>query len=562
MKDFNFRIDRNVQDGGESELVCAGFATGAARYACTPEALRRGAIKRLLSVRENDIDHHIGLVENQARCALGAGPRKFKREFHARVEASQSYQALLEEWVEMPHPKRKLRQSCRSKAESRGRPLVDSRKYVDYKLKPGELLKPENCQMRTIGEISDLSAFEHGPVAALQKEVFAEPFYYRNGVAVFIPGPREENMRLAYEVLTSTQRRVNYIYFSDDSCISVKCEDGIYFANLDLSWSDGSMFYPEFEFAIETLAVGQYEQQVRNAFKQCQKPIRLINRNAGKRDATGKKVNRRRLEEFIEIPLRAGHYVLASGFSGTTIMNNFSQIMFFSEIANAFNRRSCRKNAVADRILQAAKRAGLTVKVLECETIEGLQFLKHSWAIDESTGEYAPYVNLACWLRGFGIIKGHLPGKKGWSLERRFRAFNAEVTFARANWGSTPLSDAFQDLFPESARLTGFERYQDNERLRTGLVKNRKFTTESVCKRYGFSEAELLNFCDLFRESGGFGVYIYSDVVSKIMQKDYGYSSICRVEGHTAHPKFCVRNGKKVRYWDEYRPPHYVHRVP
>jgi hypothetical protein len=542
VSNFRFNEASFTQDSPEYELVFAGFGCGTNRYACTPETLCRGAKKRLFGVRENNVLHHLDLVSYQAQHVRSQGPRRFRNFFSARINRDEGYEGLLTKWLELAHPKKKLRAAVKAKQDARGCRYIDTRRYVDYKLKPQEFLA-KGKQLRCIGEISDVSAFEHGPIADLEKKVFGEAFHYRCGVAVFIPGPREENLKMAIDCLLDGPERVRYIYFSDDSCIAVKCVDGVFLANMDLSWSDGSMFFPEFEYAIDVLCTDEVRKtQIRSAFKQCQKPIRLINR-ANRVAGRGK-----RFEAWMEVKLKEGHYCLPSGFSGTTLMNNFSQILCFTSVVDSLNRRAFRKDQMEEILSRAFKEAGFSAKVLPCEHVEDLQFLKHSWSFGENG--WKPYVNLACWLRGYGSIFGHIGSFEGATLQSRCEAFMADIVFSRENWGDHVLSRAFKCAYPPSMRRTSISALRVDDWKKSDLSASSTVPLHTICRRYRVTEEAVLDLCDLIRNEGKFGVHITHPVIGAIMIKDYGYSSEAALP--TISPpvtRFVFERKKKTRDW-------------
>lgn len=538
---MGFDTAPGLQENTEHVLSYAGFGTGASSYACTPDNLIRGARKRLLGVRQNNVEEHLQLVKNQLLCTETAGCRAFKRHFAREIKPLRDALARQQEWVEAPHPKRGLRRRVAAKNHARGKFVKDYRAYTDYKSKPGELLAAGK-QLRAIGEISDESAFELGPSASLHKDVYAVPFYFGCGVSTFIKGPTDTELSRAFELLINGPTVVRHIYFSDDSCLAVSCLDGLFLCNIDFSWSDGSMFWPAFEYAKSVWSQDVLaREEIANSFLQCQKPIRLINRVAGFKPGTTTPY------EYIEIPLAEGHYALASGYGGTTNMNNNSQGLFFSAMMSLnFEGRS--KKEIPDLVHAAARMAGLQVKVDVCEVVEDIQFLKHSWV--RSDGEYKPMVNLACWLRGLGMVQGHAYGDGVMQLRERLARFTGDVVESRANWGSTSLSDAFRLAFPTTTSGKNEHLLRD-ERARTGILGAR-FTDDEVCRRYRLDVAQFQHFCELVKTLD-VGVYINHPVVGRIMEKDYGYSSKHRLPKADSTVAFAFHGGRNWQVVDSGR---------
>lgn len=516
VSNFSFRMNERLQSKPEQMLQFSGFNTGAQWHANTPRALVGGAIKRLFSVRESTA-LHTTLVANQARIVETSGPKRFKKFFASRVSKDDEYFDLVDRWVALPCPKKKLREKTRKKNQERGRFVRDYRKYVDYKTKPGELLAPGK-QVRAIGEISDESAFEHGPMASIQKKVFQEDFIYRGCRATFIAGPQPEELDKFIERVVSPIYKIEFLYFSDDSVVVMKTKDGYVRANLDFSASDGSMFKAEFEYAIAVLSCDMSKaSHIRRAFKQCQKPVRLINRSSNLANPKDKKSY-----DFIQVKTKRGQYYLPSGFSGTTLMNNFSEILFFCAMADLANRRTVTKATFEEFIHDSAFNAGYIIKVDHCSSIEDVQFLKHSWGKTKS-GEYKPYVNLGCWLRGWGHISGTIEPSKSMSLKDKCDMFAREILKSRENWGTHILSAAFSKAYKPADRITQTKLLQ-SEIKRTGIVSH-NIDVDSLLARYKLNLSDLHSFCDLLQSELRFGVHIHHPVVQAIMAKDYGYCS-------------------------------------
>lgn len=509
---FVNRADQQIKS--ERMLCFGGFNSGARYYAQTPRSLTQGAIKRLFGVRES-VEVHAELVENQAAYINTKGPQAFKTFFSKNVAQGIDYPALLKKWIEQPHQKRPLRRRVCARADKFGVLYIDSRTYTDYKGKPMELLAADK-QIRSIGEISDLSSFELGPLAPMYKACFAQDFVYRCGRARFIQGPTSEELSIFRNMMLEPEHKIEFCYFSDDSCIAIQCTDGVYRANLDISASDGSMFKAEFEYAKDVLGTDETNRQyVESAFKQCKKDIRLFNRTESRRKHTSQL-------DFINVKMKKGEYCLPSGFAGTTLMNNFSQILIFSSLVDGWSRRNCTMAEAAARVQRRARMAGFIVKCITCTKFEEIQFLKHSWGMTQS-GEYKPYVNLGCMLRGWGLLDCLVDvGKK--TLQERMDTFCSQVVTSRLNWGSHVLSDAFEKAYPPAKKVT-LTHLIKSEAAKTQVAERNRIEISSLCARYQVSESDLLSFCELIQDHLKFGNFLEHPVVNRIMEQDYGYSS-------------------------------------
>jgi hypothetical protein len=480
-------------------------------YALTPDALVGASIKRLFGVRENEL-YHTQLVLNQQDTYHLGGLQRFKEHFCRHLVKTEDYNLMVREWIDQAHPKKELRLRVEKKLRATGRMYKDYRSYVDYKLKPGEFLAPGK-QLRTIGEISESSAFEHGPVADSQKACFCEPFVYRGCVMQFIPGPRSESLATARDLLLSVHNRYRMamIIYSDDSVMAVRHGGDVVYVNMDISACDASMFYPIFEFAQTVLCEADpvIADVILSSFKQCKKPIKLINRCSERPAKQG----------FIRVKLQYGHYCLPSGFSGTTLLNNFAQVFIFVRLADGLNRGLFRRLGLQRAIAKCAEQAGFIMKADICRGFYDVQFLKHSWSLVD--GEWQPYVNLACWVRKFGYIDKQLP--RGDTLEDRYLDFLSDIVVSRNNWGSTPLSAAFQARFKRRDYVSNIKLVSDEAR-RSEIVGG-VVNLGDIYRRYDTNEAELLDLCD-FIHNWELGTTICHPLIAKIMLKDYGYPGV------------------------------------
>jgi hypothetical protein len=303
------------------------------------------------------------------------------------------------------------------------------------------------------------------------------------------------------------------------------------------------MFWPAFNFARDVWYQDTLARSViDNSFKQCRKPIRLINRAHGF-DRNGK------ARSYIEVPLHKGHYVLPSGFSGTTNMNNNSQTIFFACVHHRLTlvRDRLVMADVKGLLMEAARDGGFQIKVDVCERLEDFQFLKHSWGKD-SCGVYKPYVNMGCWLRNYGQISGHVQGRKGLSMHDRLMGYTADIVRSRVHWGDCAITDVFRERFLDVQGGLSDHLLRD-ERLRSGILGCR-IMDHSIMRRYRLTAGEYGHFVETLRGNLEFGIHINHPVIAKIMMKDYGYGPE-RISPHeSVKPKFVVLDGKERQTFD------------
>jgi len=460
--DFSFRKNIHQQIAPEFKIAFCSLGTHGQNYACTPHALVQASKKRMFGVREN-LAIHTELYENQCQFRTRIGFEKFRAHYIVSLAKTYDYHQAVDAWLNEAHAKKKERLLNDAKRFRKGWLRKDYRKYGDYKLKPDEILARKK-QLRTIGEISGLSAFESGALAGPHKEAFTHPFIYRSCVFVYIPGPRADSMDQAIDVLISvkTKYKLAMIIFSDDSCISYKDGQGeILFINCDIKACDASMFWPVLNMVEKVMCSGDpaVSVYIRSAMKQLKKPIRLINRCNPKK-------------EYLEISYNENHCGLLSGHGFTTYANNMAQVFGFISMVDSISRRRISVDRAPEVFERAWFRAGFQAKIKEgiCRDFRDLQFLKHSWVFVD--GAYKPWVNLSCWFKKFGYMDGKsfIPDLKGVSIEEKGRAFLGEIVYSRREWGTHCVSQAFEHVFP---KRQGFSCDSHRERAQTYWDKRR-----------------------------------------------------------------------------------------
>jgi hypothetical protein len=234
------------------------------------------------------------------------------------------------------------------------------------------------------------------------------PGYHPSGYTAyirFISGPRSDLMEEAFDSLLSgsasqTPYDLVFIYYSDDSSLSIT-RDGVTTTwNMDISSCDAShskhlfslindLFTPYF---IDSLTL---QPIIPILINQLLDPMTYSYRA---RSLNGKIVDAYKLSYEPIDP------VLYSGSVLTTLVNNFGNIL----IALSIVERRARSDL---EITLAASEAGYIVTAEHCEIPEDIQFLKHSptLGISEGVGKYYPLLNLGPFLRSSGICMGDLP---------------------------------------------------------------------------------------------------------------------------------------------------------
>jgi hypothetical protein len=469
----------------------------------------RGAVRRVTAVRENDVVLHEQLIKNQQLFIRdSADVRDFFYMMLVMSDTvmpdiySEEYRKM---WVESTHPKRQERRNAfKSIAVFGGQMDYYYTRKVDYKCKRGELLAA-NKYLRAIGDLTCPGSLKGAYLIDAIKYVFAQEHFYKNGSLEYVKTPDLAKLRVVFKRLWCPERDVTMVYFSDDSCVSIRCLDGTYVSNMDISSADGSNYEPIFKLLFDCMNVrGGYCRDLAGMFAQLELVCKVVN----PQDST------------MRVTMEPKGKVLYSGSALTTMTNNTSNsVIFCSIIANykPMLLSECEKF-----IKDCANKAGFIVKAARCENIEDVQFLKYSPHVN-MTGELDAVLNLGVLLRGFGHIDGELPGRG--DLYHRARVFLSDVVKSRVHTGNHCIADAFQKFV-----ITEEGKYSDYEKLKYFGYLNELRSGEqlgyvggdSICRRYRICSSELAELCTYIR-SAEIGDVIDLPVVSKILDKDYGY---------------------------------------
>lgn len=598
----------NVQDRPENWLDFGSFwGTGALSYATTPNAAIRSACKRMWGLRTADSpsreglpsletvgDYHFGLFKNQRDAVIDKSI--FEISYTANEKAyvttentyTQAYKLFTNWYVRECEKtpdfvdafitwldgskKKELNTSVAQKCIRKGLRLRDNRNYIDYKAKPGELLAPGK-QLRSIGEISKESALEHGPLAEKHKYAFTTPYVYRGCAAVFCPGPRLEYLVEAVKFLDEALGIYKYvvIFFSDDHIAGYNSGGLRIMWNGDISAADASIATPIFQHMIDTISKvdAHLASRVKTAFAQAGKPVRVVN--------TSYKMNKKtkKAREYVNVPLRGNppaqiaremrellyNYILPSGHSGTTLANNWLEMVGFIAVVDKLARRSPRTlEDLTTRVEKGWASAGAKVKIIIASDFTDLQFLKFTWNNKNSPeSPLMPWHGFGGWFKKWGLLHNskQLPSWKEngspVSLERRLEAFVSEMVYSRKSWGNSHLYRAFSEAFPEAWRNKSVAAYYEKN-LHNVYAWEQHVSEdmiaivpiESVVARYKCSAEEYLDCCELIRQLK-IGDHLEHPFINRVMEKDEGFASVgYAAQNQKEYPTFTILDNKLV----------------
>jgi hypothetical protein len=477
----------------------------------------RGALRRLTCVREpQDPLVHWQLMANQFANIRPAGFIKhWLIAMRARLTEKLSSvpfdaDSWRDVWVDASHTKKPLRQRTRVERHQLGihRPLL---RKVPYKCKPGELLAYAKY-LRAVGDLTPPGAERLGYFMDTVKSVFADDYVYQNVRAVFVKEPYREDLAEIFSRLLNPKHKIEFVYFSDDSCIAIQCVDGLFYCNLDIKACDGSNFDPIFWILWLLMSVdSRFKDDIDAAFAQLRTDCEVRSPENWK--------------HFVIMFLR--YYSLYSGSVLTTTVNNVanSMIVLFFNYFFTLNPNMTKAECPAALRL-AASMAGFLIKVQMCSYPEDLQFLKHSPSV--INGVVTPWLNIGVLLRGRGHRRGDyigvtLPGESFVdSLLRRSRLYESEVIRSFVHAGDHPITDALRTWVVSERKA--FNDIETKSMSRGGIVYPR-IPLECIALRYRCSTCAVEELVDIIRSIKHRAGYLISlPVLDLIGDVDYGYT--------------------------------------
>lgn len=347
-----------------------------------------------------------------------------------------------------PHPKMRLRQSALKWILDGGCSLSSNfvqKGKMKYKMKKYEIAKPGKYA-RGIGDLTCPGSIRGGYLIPAVKHAFAAGHRIGQSFMEYIGSPDMDVLSRCFEQLSCPDGDGYFCYFSDDSCISQRCVDGVFMGNLDISSCDGSSFTPVFNLLRGMMENLTHTDSVAGVFDQCRLPVTVSNpqREFSK-------------EKFVLAPKE---HVLYSGSVLTTVINNLANSLIYMRFKFLLRGMSAplRKCDVPALISKAAADVGYLVTIEVCDVLADLQFLKHS-PHRTTEGIITPLLNLGVLFRSFGQFTGDLPGPKSLSISDRAKLFNEQVIKGYVHAGDHVILDAYRQKFDTGWRGAVFRRF-------------------------------------------------------------------------------------------------------
>jgi len=480
---------------------------------------------RLTGKREpSDLFLHEMLCQFQDYVLLD-GSRSFRRSFSYWVRCiSDAVQALLckcsEHVTEVikcahaPHQKRRIRMRALQSLLLNGE--ISSGCYMSEvlgKVKTLEFAKPGKYP-RLVNDLTTPGSLLGGYLAGYMKTAMEKDVVYRRHNrsvrSLFVSSPKIEVLTECFTRLINPTHDIEFVYYSDDSCVSIRCDDGVFMANVDISSCDTSNGRTVFNVLKSLCSKTAFGKIMERCVNQCMKTLKLVN--------PGNPKEKRYLK-----PLTPIEY---SGSVLTTLLNNVANSLICHSIfAQRMVQQSLKKSEAAVLVQKAARKVGYLVTCQTCTEYSDLQFLKHSPVY--GTKGLTATLNAGVLLRMLGQCDGDLPGRG--NIEERAECFNSSLVSGVVHSGNTPLLRSLQKRFPpRTMRFKMPETHVKSEGLAKGEI-----TGDEFCKRYRMPVSSLIELCDYIEQSK-YGNIILCPLAQKILDTDYGLGTI----NHRSSPKW------------------------
>lgn len=515
----------NFTEGTEKEDGCYQYIFGPVAYnsgiiLARNNANMVGGLTRLTGIREpNRLGYHDHLRANQELFELR---NVFFDELIKKI--SHEVKFYFDGWLDDPevrmeiaatnpkHAKYKIRvpawfEDVQRDSQIKHKTWITRNNgYVLIKMKGREIAKPKKY-IRITYDLGTPASLAVGDFVERIKTVIADMGIIMG--SQFVKSPDLAALTEVFENLINPQGQVYFPYFSDDSCISIRCIDGIYRANVDISTCDASHTRAVFN-ALRKMCSGnrELEKSIERAIKQCETDL-LIRSVANKKE---------------KVTFSVTEPVLYTGSILTTLINNIANMMIYSAIRTKLAvYTEITMSQCKDLIVSASELAGYIVTIFECKNIQQLQFLKHSpcWSV---SGRLVPVLNPGVIARTIGRCWGDLPtyglisfidkffGRK--RMTERMTEYNRRQTscFKRGPRHSlmTVLVDRFQP---------GVEVNESGVNEIDGDLSHEVVSDEQMALRYDISASDFREFADAYK--CGFNA-IKTAASMAIMQLDYG----------------------------------------
>lgn len=375
-------------------------------------------------------------------------------------------------------------------------------KSILWKIKKAEYAKPGK-KPRGICDLGVEASLRGAWVTNTLKCAQAlEDIHMHGGTFSFCKSPDPFELEKHFRKLIEPEGRFYFVYFSDDSCLSMRQPDGsVKLYNLDISSCDASHGKALFKALVDIMPTPDSRVDMDRLVRQCSLPLRIVSQS-----------NKKNV-----VFLRPKEPKLMSGSTITTAINNLANLAIAMSIVT--NYVPAADDIENPSMVEAAAKVGYILT--GCKPLKSpheLQFLKHSPVLDNK-GLWRPMLNLGVLIRASMTCNGDLPGRG----DLRLRAEKFQRGLLK---GAYPYCQF--DLLTNMSRAVGEGESTSYDWSRK-VAANEHYPafyvdSEQIRKRYGLSELEyqgLIQFSHLKVFS-----FLHNEGLSAVLNMDYGLKTI------------------------------------
>lgn len=509
--ELTFPPDEQIADGFYKTRFGPAFEHNGVIYRKSDVNMRYG-MRRLTNKRcPEKPGYHEWLFENQERFI-----RKEKQFF---MDLKEKYSSYFSDYLgaeeEMyahhadPHQKRAIRIQAKNEMCEAG-VCTDSDhiwlRDVLWKIKPEEWAK-FGKKPRCICDLG-VSASLRGFILTniLKQAQNSEIIEYKGGTFSFCKSPDPFELRKQFDLLRDPPGRFHFVYFSDDSCLSIRDKNGdVQRFNLDISSCDASHGPAIFETLLGLMPTDATRRDMEALIKQCKSTLRVVSRG----------------DKECKLKLKPRRPILMTGSTLTTAINNLANLLIGISIVSDYEPTSGRETNRF--ITQAAENAGYIVTGAEpLENFEDVQFLKHS-PVQSDDDQWHPMLNLGVLYRASGTCNGDLPGRKTVPLLERGRIFQRSLLRSAYPYCRFDILDQMKAAMGEGLTVA-VKEFEWKVTPDSDKYPPFRAASESIRRRYRLTDGEYLELLEIAGYPCGW--FFNSSAASKVLTVDYGLECV------------------------------------
>lgn len=340
----------------------------------------------------------------------------------------------------------------------------------------------------------------------------SEPVDYMDGTFAFCKSPDPFELKRHFDHLLNPPGRFYFLYFSDDSCLSIRDQNGdVQWFNLDISSCDSSHSPALFEALVSLMPNDTTKNDMKALVNQCKATLRVVSC----------------ADKEVKIKLKPKQPILMSGSTLTTAINNLANLLIGLSIVKSFVAAPI--GQTNESMVAAAARVGYILTGCEAlETFHDVQFLKHS-PVQDRLEQWHPMLNLGVLYRASGTCNGDLPGSKHEPFDSRAQVFQRSLLNSAYPYLDFDILTAMRNAVG-SGRTVPIKDFEWKVTADSYKYPLTHIPLDNILKRYRLEWCEYQELLDI--ASYGTGWYFNTTGASKVLLKDYGLET---VESNNVH---------------------------